>query len=125
MRWKACARVLRPVREPPRKLRRRISHEATRQFLSSLRSRLRIGADLHRESVRIDHMETGAASLLVNRSDPPRFEIRCHGFLLEVVDSDREMIHFGGWFTFAQDQKVLAEHELVIAFPLVYLAIEH
>ena len=103
----------------------RPARAALERCCAYLRSRLHIGADLYRESVRIDYMETEAASLLVNRSDAPRFEIGCHGFLLEVVYSDREMIHFGGRFTFAQDQKVLAEHELIVAFPLVYFAIEH
>src|SRR2546426_3393668 len=73
-----------------------------------------VRADLHRESVRIQDMETESASLLINRSGSPRLEIHGHGVLVEIVDSDREMIHFGGWFTWPQDQKVLTKHELVV-----------
>src|SRR5439155_4894320 len=95
-----------------------------RSAFEGLRSRLHIGADLHRVSVRIDHVETEAATLLVDRSHFPRLEIGSHGFLLEVVDSDREMIHFGCRLTLAQDQEVFAKHELVVSFSFVYFAIE-
>ena len=70
-------------------------------------------------------MKTEAASLLVNRSGPPRLEIRSHGVLVEVVDSDGEMVHFGRRCTRPQDQKVLPKHELVIPVPFVHRATEH
>src|SRR6267143_3109619 len=87
--------------------------------------RLHIGADLHRVSVRIQDVETEAASLLVDRSDSPSLEIRGHGFLLEVVDSDRDMVHFGWRITWAQDQKVFPKHQLVVSVPFVHSASEH
>src|SRR5262245_21385535 len=73
-----------------------------------------VGADLHWESVRIENMKTVAASLLINRSGSSRLEIGSHGFLVEVVDSDREMVHFGCGLTLAQHQKVFTKHELVV-----------
>src|SRR6266850_6141364 len=88
--------------------------------------RLRVvGANLYRKSIRIQDMKTEAASLLVNRSGPPRLEIRSHRVLLEVVDSDREMVHFGRRSTRPQDQKVFSKHELVVPVPFVDGATEH
>src|SRR5262245_42878418 len=84
-----------------------------------------VGANLHRESVRIQNMETEAASLLINRSGSSRLEIGGHGLLVEVVDSDRKVIHFGCGFTLTQDQKVFTKHELVVPVPFVHGATEH
>jgi hypothetical protein len=86
---------------------------------------LRIRADLHRESIRIDHMETETASLLVDRSDFSCLEISGHRLLVEVVDSDGKMIDFGRRLSFAQNQEVLPKHELVVSFSFVYFAIEY
>src|SRR5207249_6346275 len=63
--------------------------------------------------------------LLVDRSDFPGLEIGSDGFLLEVVDSDRKMIHFGCGLSFAQDQKVFTKHELVVTLSFAYFALEH
>src|SRR2546422_10657836 len=70
-------------------------------------------------------METEVASLLVNRSGSPRLQIRGHGVLVEVVDSDREMIYFALRITWPQNQKVFSKHELVVPVPFVHRATEH
>ena len=70
-------------------------------------------------------METEVASLLVNRSGSPRLQIRGHGVLGEVVDSDREMIYFALRITWPQNQKVFSKHELVVPVPFVHRATEH
>src|SRR5262245_29609239 len=70
-------------------------------------------------------METEAPSLLVDRSDFPCLEIGSDGFLVEVVHPDRKMIHFGCGLSFAQDQEVFAEHELVVTLSFIYFAVEH
>ena len=49
-------------------------------------------------------METDAA-FFVHLSNSPRLKIRCHGGLVEVVDSDREMIYFAWRLTRPQDQE--------------------
>ena len=67
-------------------------------------------------------METEAAALLVNRSNSARFEIRGHGLLFEVVDSDREVINFAGRLAFPEDEKAFPEHELVIPLPFIDFA---
>src|SRR5262245_30521215 len=84
-----------------------------------------VRADLHRIPVWIENMKTEAPSLLINRSDSSRLEIGSHGFLLEVVDSDREMIDFGCRLTLAQDQEVLTKHELVVPVSFVHSATEY
>src|SRR5215470_16161586 len=70
-------------------------------------------------------METEATSLLINRSDSSRFKIGGHGFLLKVVDSDREMIHLGCGLPLAQDQKVFAKYELVVPVSFIHSASEY
>jgi hypothetical protein len=62
--------------------------------------------------------------LLVNRSDSPRLEIRSHGILVEVVDSDPEMIYLARRIFCPQNQKVFPKHELVVSVPLVDRATE-
>src|SRR5216684_3842294 len=69
-------------------------------------------------------METGA-SFFVFWSDTPRLEIRSHGFLLEVVHANRNMVHFRRRITRPQDEKVFPEHELVVPVPFVYSATEY
>src|SRR6266853_797751 len=61
-------------------------------------------ANLHREPIRIHDVETETASLFVDRSCPPRLEIRSHGVLVEVVDSDCDMVYFAWRLTWSQDQ---------------------
>src|SRR5207245_11349293 len=65
-------------------------------------------------------METEVPSLLFNRSGSPRLQIRGHGVLVEVVDSDREMIYFALRITWPQNQKVFSKHELVVPVTFVY-----
>src|SRR5437867_7085481 len=84
-----------------------------------------VRANLHGESVRVQDMETEVASLFINRSSSSRFEIRSHGVLVEVVDSDREMVHFARWITWPQDEKVFSKHELVVSVAFVHSATEN
>ena len=70
-------------------------------------------------------METEAASLLINRSGSSRLEIRAYGILVEVIDTDREMVHLSRRLTLAQDQKVFTEHELVVPVSFVHSATEY
>jgi hypothetical protein len=69
-------------------------------------------------------METEATTLLVNRSGSPRFEIRGHGVLIEVVDSDCKMVYFAWGITWSQDQKTFPKCKLVVPVPFVYGATE-
>src|ERR1700719_3124546 len=66
-------------------------------------------------------METVPA-FFVDRSDSPRLEIRCHGVLVEVVDSDGDVVYFARRLSWAEDQKAFPEHYLVIPIPFVHSA---
>src|SRR5215831_20120482 len=84
-----------------------------------------VGANLHRKAVRIQHMETEVASLLVDGNGSARLEIRGDGVLIEVIGSDREMVHFARRVTRSQDQKILPKHELVVSVPFVHTTTEN
>src|SRR5579872_5313049 len=83
------------------------------------------GADeLQRESVRIHHMETDTA-LFILRSDAPRLQIRGHGFLVEVFDSDGDVVYLARRLAGAEDQEFLAQHDLVISVAFVNRATQY
>ena len=84
-----------------------------------------IGADLHWKFIRIQDVETEAAALLIDRRNAAGLEIRGYRVFVEVVDSDRQMVHFRGGFAGPQDEKVFSEHELIVSFPFVHCATEH
>ena len=69
--------------------------------------------------------EVNQTVLLVDRSDSPRLKIGGGGFLIEVVDSDRQMIDRACGLSGPQDEKALPKYELVIALALVHLATEY
>ena len=50
-------------------------------------------------------METDAAFFIL-RSDAARFQIRSHGFLVEVVDSDRDVVYLTCRLAWPEDQKI-------------------
>src|SRR5262249_17900490 len=84
-----------------------------------------VGANLHRKCVRSQHVETEGASLLVDGNGSARLEIRGDGVLIEVIDSDREMVHFTRRVTRPQDQIILPKHELVVSVPFVHTTTEN
>jgi hypothetical protein len=86
----------------PTSSRHSVSGARDQRLISSTRI---VCANLHWEPIRIHDVETEAASMLVNRSGSPRLEIRNDGVLVEVVDSDCEMVYFAWRLTWPQDQK--------------------
>jgi hypothetical protein len=92
------------VGSTPTSFRHSVSTARDHRLISSTRI---VCANLHWEPIRIHDVETEAASLLVNWSGSPRLEIRNDGVLVEVVDSDCEMVYFAWRLTWPQDQKAL------------------
>ena len=79
-----------------------------------------VAANLHRKPVRIEDVESEIASLLVDRRNSPRFEIRSDGVLIETVDSYGKMIHLAGRIPRPQDEEVLPKYELVVPVSFVH-----
>jgi hypothetical protein len=80
--------------------------------------------ELYREPIRIHDVETDT-TFFVLWSDSLRLQIRGHGFLAEVFDSDGDMVDLAPRLTWPQDQKVFSKHYLVVPLPLVHSATQN
>lgn len=69
-------------------------------------------------------MEAEVAALLIDRCCTARLQIRIYGLFVEIVNSNSEVVYFARRIPGPQDQKVLSEHQLVVAVAFVYFAAE-
>src|SRR4029078_13713289 len=93
--WRTGARNARPER-PKRNAsgRRSALFPAARRTRTGRIATISSSDNLNADSFRIYDMKPGIQ--VIFRSNPAGLQLPCHGFLVEILDSDREVIHQTG-----------------------------